>query len=134
MKIIHICLINIITKKDKAKKVSLWNDKEVMDEMVNNNITDVKNTQEKKDEKNTKERKDLDNVDDTKNNIITMENSHNDNNRICNSEEKGEIRTYIYFGVQQINKFYENDYFYNNNFLLTSKNKFNNIFDYDKES
>ena len=131
----YLCLLYIlITKKDKTKKVSLWNDKEVMDEMVNNNITDVKNTQEKKDEKNTKERKDLDNVDDTKNNIITMENSNNDNNKICNSEEQGEIRTYIYFGVQQINKFYENDYFYNNNFLLTSKNKFNNIFDYDKES
>ena len=49
-------------------------------------------------------------------------------------EQNKEIRTYIYFPSIQIKKFYENDYFFCNNFLLTSKNKFNNILLYDTES
>ena len=63
------------------------------------------------------------------------QNKIKENNEIKDDKiEKKEIRTYIYFPIQQIKKFYENDYFFCNNFLLTSKNKFNNIFNYDIES
>ena len=65
----------------------------------------------------------------TKDKIDIINNAANSKN-----DEKGEVRTYIYFSVNQIKKFYENDYFLCNNFLITSKNKFNNIFLYDKTS
>ena len=37
-----------------------------------------------------------------------------------------EVFTYIYLSNEHIKKIYENNYYYNNNFQLTSKNKFNN--------
>lgn len=48
--------------------------------------------------------------------------------------EPKEVRTYIYFPVEQIKKFYQNNYYYANNFLISSKNKFNDIFKYDINS
>ena len=79
---------------------------------------------------NTKEENDKNiNKDNTETNKIINDNNNNNNKVIKN----GEVKTYIYFGIKQIKKFYENNYFFCNNFLLTSKNKFNNIFKFDKE-
>ena len=104
----YLCLLFILmTQRDKENNISLWeNENENKEEKEQNKIIN-----EIKDDK--------------------VEQKEKENNKII---EKGEIRTYIYFPIQQIKKFYENDYFFCNNFLITSKNKFNNIFDYDNES
>ena len=120
----YLCLLYIlITQKDKDKTILLWNDKDVIEK---NNIKD--NTEKKDIIKDDKNKKNLNNND---NNVIITK--HNDNNCNSNNEETGEVRTYIYFGKENIKNYYENDYYNNNNFLITSKNKFNNIFLYDKE-
>ena len=104
----YLCLQYIlITQRNNEENISLWD--------------------------NTKEENDINT---NRGNIETntINNNDNDNNSNNKAFKNCEVRTYIYFGIKQIKKFYENNYFFCNNFLLTSKNKFNNIFKYDKES
>ena len=44
------------------------------------------------------------------------------------SENKKSIKTYMYFSSNQINNYSQNNYYYSKNILITSKNKFNNIY------
>ena len=103
----YLCLLYIlIAQRNTEDNISLWdNNKE------ENDKNKISNTSEIKD--------------------ITSISDINYNNKDI---EKGEVRTYIYFNIKQINNYYENNYYFCNNFLLTSKNKFNNIFKYDIES
>ena len=48
--------------------------------------------------------------------------------------EEGSISTYYYIQADKKKKYYENNYYSTNYFLLTSKNKFNNIFEKDLEN
>jgi len=111
----YLCLLYIlITLKDKNKNISLWE---------NENESDDGNEVKK-------EEKEENNNDTNNSNNNSRKNSSNNNSEV---EEK-EVRTYIYLNNNQMSQFYENDYFYCKNFLLTSKNKFNNILQYDIES
>ena len=105
----YLCLLYIlINKRDSKNTFSLWDLNNIEDENENNIKNDNKG---KKDE--------------------IIENNIKGN---IKNENKKEIKTYIYFSIKQIKNFYENNYFFSKNFLLTSKNKFNNIIEYDTES
>ena len=58
----------------------------------------------------------------------------NENNNIENEEQKGNISTYYYLQNENKRKYYANNYYLTNNCLITSKNKFNNLFEKDIES
>ena len=116
----YLCLLYIlISEKDADSNVSIWN-LDTNNNNINNNENKIENNENKIIEE---KEKDEDNKD--KNSINPV---------VCNENEKKEIRTYIYFSVQQMKKFYENNYYFCKTFLLTSKNKFNNILEYDVES
>ena len=101
----YLCLLYIlIAQKDSNNSLSLW------DFNYDENENIINDSKEKKEE---------------------MININAMNKKIDNQKE---IKTYIYFSIKQIKKFYENNYYFCSNFLLTSKNKFNNILIYDTES
>ena len=67
------------------------------------------------------------NNDDSNNNDIKIIKKNN-NNDCDTSENKKMIKTYMYFSPNQINKYSQNDYYYSKQILITSKNKFNNVY------
>ena len=64
------------------------------------------------------------------NNDIKVINKNSEKN-----EDKKMTKTYIYFPSNHINKYSQNNYYCSQNFLITSKNKFNNIYSlFDKNT
>ena len=104
----YLCLLYILlSKKNEKNKESFFTD-----DLFNN---------------------DNDNDNDTNDIKIIKKNNENINGDIINPEIKNDMtKTYFYIKEKKINNFEVNNYYSSPNFLITSKNKFNNIFSLDK--